>query len=102
MAKLVAAGVTLRDQLNDRFPKRDKRSDGWIGDYAHSTRASLHNPDKDGRPRSSVTNCSHTCGPDSITTASFTLSMTAAWPRVRSRIAQDDRKRSGCGDRTRR
>jgi hypothetical protein len=48
MAKLVAAGVTLRDQLNARFPKRDKRSDGWIGDYAHSTRASLHNPDKDG------------------------------------------------------
>lgn len=48
MAKLVAAGVTLRDQLNERFPKRDKRSDGWIGDYAHSTRASLHNPDKAG------------------------------------------------------
>jgi hypothetical protein len=48
MTKLVAAGVTLRDQLNQRFPKRDKRSDGWVGDTAHSTRASLHNPDKDG------------------------------------------------------
>ena len=48
MAKLVAAGVTLRDQLNERFPKRDKRSDGWIGDFAHSTRASLHNADSRG------------------------------------------------------
>ena len=48
MAKLVEAGVTLRDQLNERFPKRDKRSDGWIGDTAHSKRASLHNPDRNG------------------------------------------------------
>ena len=48
MPRLVAAGVTLRDQLNERFPKRDKRSDGWIGDTAHSKRASLHNPDKAG------------------------------------------------------
>ncbi len=46
--RLVAAGVTLRDQLNERFPKRDKRSDGWIGDLAHSNRRSLHNPDRSG------------------------------------------------------
>jgi hypothetical protein len=50
MAKLVKAGVTLRDQLNQRFPKRDKRSDGWIGDKFHQAagRVSDHNPDKDG------------------------------------------------------
>ena len=48
MAKLVLAGVTLRDQVNRRWPKRDKRSDGWIGDAAHSQRASFHNPDKRG------------------------------------------------------
>ena len=48
MAKLVEGGVTLRDQLNDRFPDRDKQSDGWIGDSAHSARKSDHNPDKRG------------------------------------------------------
>jgi hypothetical protein len=48
MAKLVAAGVTLRDQLNERFPKRDKRSDGWIGNSEHASRVSDHNPDRKG------------------------------------------------------
>jgi len=48
MAKLVAAGITLRDQLNWRFPKRDKRSDGWIGNAEHSSRVSDHNPDRRG------------------------------------------------------
>ena len=48
MAKLVAAGVTLRAQINDRFAKRDKSSDGWIGDGAHQARVSDHNPDKRG------------------------------------------------------
>lgn len=38
------------DQLNKRFPKRDKRSDGSIGDQSHSTNTSSHNPDKTGRP----------------------------------------------------
>jgi hypothetical protein len=48
MARLVKAGVTLRDQLNQKFPKRDKRSDGWVGDKAHQARPSDHNPDKNG------------------------------------------------------
>lgn len=48
MAKLVPAGIVLREQLNARFPKRDKRSDGWVGDAAHSARASDHNPDSRG------------------------------------------------------
>ena len=48
MPKLVAAGVTLRSQIDKRFPKRDKRSDGWIGDKAHQARISDHNPDAAG------------------------------------------------------
>lgn len=46
--RLVKAGVTLRDQVNQKFANRDKRSDGWIGDAAHQARPSDHNPDKNG------------------------------------------------------
>lgn len=48
MPRLVAAGVKLRNQVNRRWPKRDKRSDGWIGDSAHQARKSDHNPDPRG------------------------------------------------------
>jgi hypothetical protein len=48
MARLVAGGLTLRNQVNKRWPKRDKRSDGWIGDKAHAGRQSDHNPDARG------------------------------------------------------
>ncbi|NIL57090.1 peptidoglycan-binding protein [Salinispora arenicola] len=39
-----------RDQLNERFPGRDTRSDGSIGDTAHQRYPSSHNPDRTGRP----------------------------------------------------
>jgi hypothetical protein len=48
MAKLVKAGVTLRDQVNKRWPNRDKATDGWLGDLAHQARPSDHNADKNG------------------------------------------------------
>ena len=48
--KLAAAAVTLRDQVNKRYPKRDRSSDGTIGDQAHKARGKLsdHNSDKSG------------------------------------------------------
>ena len=56
MAKLCAAGVTLRDQVNKKWPNRDKASDGWIGDAAHQAntgwgtngKGSYHNVDPNG------------------------------------------------------
>ena len=42
---LAAALVSLRAQINERWPDRDKGSDGWIGDASHSARKSDHNPD---------------------------------------------------------
>ena len=46
--KLSKAAEQLRSQINTKYPKRDKRSDGWIGDTAHNARKSDHNPDKNG------------------------------------------------------
>jgi hypothetical protein len=44
--RLCAAGVKLRTQINKFYPKRDKASDGWIGDARHTKTKSDHNPDK--------------------------------------------------------
>jgi len=46
--KLVEGGVTLRAQLDARFPGRDRSSDGSIGDSEHASRSSYHNPDSRG------------------------------------------------------
>lgn len=40
--------ATYRVSINEEFPKRDKKSDGWIGDKAHQAKKSEHNPDEKG------------------------------------------------------
>lgn len=44
MAVLTAGLRNLQDQLDAAFPGREK-PDGWLGDAAHRTRTSSHNPD---------------------------------------------------------
>ena len=48
MAKLCKAGIQLREQVDDLYMDRDRKSDGWLGDTRHSVRKSDHNPDKNG------------------------------------------------------
>lgn len=47
MARLVPGGVTLRAQVDARWPNRDTASDGWIADAAHAV-GSFHQPDAQG------------------------------------------------------
>jgi hypothetical protein len=46
--KLCKAGQQLRLQVDDSYIDRDKSSDGWIGNLAHSFNRSDHNPDAAG------------------------------------------------------
>jgi hypothetical protein len=47
-AKLSKAASQLREQIDDCFPDRDRRSDGTTGDPRHAARKSDHNPDEQG------------------------------------------------------
>lgn len=48
MARLAPSLRNLFDEINEVWPRRDRRSDGWIGDKAHQARQSDHNPDSRG------------------------------------------------------
>lgn len=46
--RLADSLVTLRNEVDARYPMRNKDSDGWIGNEAHQATASDHNPNADG------------------------------------------------------
>lgn len=46
--RLANSLVRLRDQVNAKYPNRNKASDGTIGDAAHAASASDHNPNGAG------------------------------------------------------
>ena len=49
MAKLCKAGQQLREQIDDDYPDRDRKSDGWMADSRHVAKGnSDHIPDARG------------------------------------------------------
>lgn len=46
--RLANSLTTLRNQINEAYPNRSKVSDGTIGDEAHSSTVSQHNPNSAG------------------------------------------------------
>lgn len=65
--RLAAAGVTLRRQIDRAFPKRDKASDGWLGDARHAATKSDHNPDPSGIVRAIDVDADLAAGKDTST-----------------------------------
>ena len=42
--KLSKSAAQLREQIDDSYPNRDRRTDGWIGDAKHNSKSD-HTPD---------------------------------------------------------
>ena len=48
MAKLCKAGQQLREQIDDDYPDRDRKSDGWIADARHMAKGTSDHIPQDG------------------------------------------------------
>jgi hypothetical protein len=51
MTRLCAAGVQLREQIDDDYPDRDRKSDGWIADARHLAKSTSDHIPRDGMVR---------------------------------------------------
>lgn len=71
----------LRAQVNERWPKRSKASDGTVGDALHASRTSDHNPGADGVVRAMDITHDPVNGPDSEKLANALLA--ARDPRIK-------------------
>lgn len=51
MAKLCKAGQQLREQIDDDYPERDRKSDGWIADARHIAKGTSDHIPRNGMVR---------------------------------------------------
>jgi hypothetical protein len=49
--RLAKSLITLIDEVDAKYPDRDRSNDGTIGDTSHQARRSDHNPDSEGAVR---------------------------------------------------
>jgi len=80
--RLADSLAQLRKEVNAKYPNRSKKSDGTIGDAAHRSRKSDHNPDEKGRVK--AIDLTHDLKPDGT-------GFSAAWLAERLRLKKDPR-----------
>lgn len=64
---LSKSAAQLREQIDDCFPDRDRKSDGWIGDSRHAVSKSDHNPDSRTGVVRALDIDANLCKPDNTT-----------------------------------